>query len=198
MNLKRAEVKKRELHNNGHEEQVPIEDINERLRNLQVIMKAKVDGNKIATVTEKEEERWRRLAIAIDSGACASVISPDELPEYKDAIVETKGSREGDDFVGASGEVIPNYGELKVPLITREQTTRGMTFTAAGVAKPLTSVKKMTAEGHIVVFDEEMSYVYNKRTGELNMLREEDGNYMMDVWVPPPETARKMGFRGQP
>lgn len=194
----RAKRKEERLQEGDQEDQAPLEEINAKLKKLQIIMRAKVEGNKIANVNGKEEERWRRLAIAVDSGACASVMSPEELPEYKDAIMETKGSRDGDDFVGASGEVIPNYGELKVPLITREQTTRGMTFTAAGVAKPLASVKRMTMEGHMVVFDEEMSYVYNKKTGELNMLREEDGNYMMDVWVPPPEVAKKMGFRGQP
>ena len=37
----------------------------------------------------------------------------------------------------------------------------------------------------MVVFDEEASYILNKRTGEVNLLREEDGNYMLDVWVKP-------------
>ena len=29
------------------------------------------------------------------------------------------------------------------------------------------------------------SYVMNKHTGEINALREEDGNYVMDTWVTP-------------
>ena len=40
-----------------------------------------------------------------------------------------------------------------------------------------------------MVFDEDGSFIYNKRTGELNQLREESGNYMFDVWVPPRETV---------
>ena len=68
----------------------------------------------------------------------------------------------------------------------------------AAVAKPLASVKKIVDEGHVVVFDKDSSYILHKKTGEVNMLREEEGNYMMDVWVPPPETAAKMGFRGRP
>ena len=37
----------------------------------------------------------------------------------------------------------------------------------------------------MVIFDEDGSYIYNKSTGEINMLREDEGNYMLDVWVPP-------------
>ena len=65
---------------------------------------------------------------------------------------------------------------------------RGMTFTGAPVAKPLGSVKKLCAAKHMVVFDDEFSFIYNKASGELNQLREEDGNYMLDVWVAPPGT----------
>ena len=113
-------------------------------------------------------------------------------------IVETQASRNGDDFVSASGDIIPNYGQLKVMLVTRERTTRGMTFQAAGVAKPLGSVKRMMQTNHRVVFDDTGSYIENKHTGEVNWMREEDGNFMLDVWVPPPTVAKAAGFHGQP
>ena len=99
--------------------------------------------------------------------------------------------------MSASGDTIPNYGELTVPMLTRESTTRAMRFQAAGVAKPLGSVKRMIMAHHRVVFDEEGSYIENKVTGEVNMLREEDGNFMLDVWVPPPEVVNNSGFTRQ-
>ncbi len=37
----------------------------------------------------------------------------------------------------------------------------------------------------MVVFDEEASYMINKRTGQINYFREDGGNYMLDVWIPP-------------
>ena len=49
----------------------------------------------------------------------------------------------------------------------------------------------MMISGHRVVFDDEGSYIMNKATGEVNILREEEGNFMLDVWVPPPEAAKK-------
>ena len=56
---------------------------------------------------------------------------------------------------------------------------------AANVTRPLASVKKICKAGHIVVFDDDGSYIYNKITGEINQLRKDDGNYMLDVWIPP-------------
>ena len=44
---------------------------------------------------------------------------------------------------------------------------------------------KLIEAGHCVIFDDGGSYIYNKSTGEVNMLREDEGNYMLDVWVPP-------------
>ena len=61
-----------------------------------------------------------------------------------------------------------------------------MTFQVAPVAKPLGSVQRICAAGHAVVFDSEGSYIINKQTGELNWLLNDNGNFMLDVWVPPP------------
>ena len=49
-----------------------------------------------------------------------------------------------------------------------------------------------------MVFDEDGSYVENKTTGEINWLREEAGNYMLDLWViPPEEMPANAGFGRQ-
>jgi len=68
---------------------------------------------------------------------------------------------------------------------------------AAPVSKPLASVKKICQAGHAVVFDDEGSFIINKTTGEMNWMREDDGNYMLDAWVPPPESSNE-GFIRQP
>ena len=44
---------------------------------------------------------------------------------------------------------------------------------------------RMCKAGHRVIFDEEGSYVENKETGEINWMRQENGNYMLDMWVIP-------------
>lgn len=78
---------------------------------------------------------------------------------------------------------------------------RHMTFCAATVSTPLASVRKMVAARHRVVFDD-VSYIGNKTTGEINYLRGESGNYILDVWAPPASsvngTIGNMGFAWPP
>ena len=64
--------------------------------------------------------------------------------------------------------------------------------------KPLASVKRIVQAGHAVVFaPDEMggSFILNLQSMEENRLREDDGNFLLDVWVPPPEA---LGFVGHP
>ena len=75
-------------------------------------------------------------------------------------------------------------------MVTREQTVRAMSSTGAPVAKPFASVKKICQAGRIVMFDEDGSFIYNKA----NVLREEQGNYMLDVYVPPEDVANDPTF----
>ena len=58
----------------------------------------------------------------------------------------------------------------------------------------------MCQAGHRVVFDDDGSYIENKATGELNWLREENGNYLLDVSVVPGAVwneSQGPGFGGQ-
>ena len=120
-----------------------------------------------------------------------TVANPEEIPNYP--VSEMPQSKAGEEFVAAAGDPIPNLGGMKVPIITREATQRLMSVTAVPVLKPLMSVKQLYTSGHAVIFDEG-SYIVNKETGEINELREENGNYMLDCWVPPNES----GFGGLP
>ena len=72
-----------------------------------------------------------------------------------------------------------------MPALTREGSYRSMKIQAAPVTKPLASVLRIVQAGHTVVFDSTGSYIRNKKTGEINALREEDGNYMLDLMIPP-------------
>ena len=143
------------------------------------------------------QRAWRRVSIAIDSGACDSVISPEHVPDHE--VHESAESRRGENFQSATGEPIPNLGDLRLPLYMREGTVRGMVMKASPVTKPLGSVKKICQAGHTVVFDDEGSSIMNKNTGEVNWLREEDGNYMLDAWIPPPQQgSNKTSFHRRP
>ena len=99
----------------------------------------------------------------------------------------------------ASGEPLVNEGEQTIPMVTPSGKLRMMTFQSCDITKPLASVKRMCDAGQVVVFAPEAlggSYILDMETGEKEALREEDGNYVMDVWVPPPEAVP--GFGGLP
>ena len=127
--------------------------------------------------------------MAIDSGAAETVIPHRLVSQH--LLKETDASRSGLCYSSATGQPIPNLGEQCLPLFTMEETFRGMTFQAAPVSKPLGSVKRICAAGHRVVFDEDGSYIENKTTGEINMLREDNGNYMLEMWVVLPQTTER-------
>ena len=73
-----------------------------------------------------EQPQWRRISIAVDSGACDNVIDPSEVPDV--LLVPTVDSLAGNDFTSATGSPIRNLGELQVPMLTRAHTLRGMVF----------------------------------------------------------------------
>ena len=89
---------------------------------------------------EKDVSTWRRISIAVDSGACDNVISPDDVPEQ--TVLQSVGSKKGENFFSATGEPIPNLRDIKMPMVMREGTTRGMLMRAALVSKPLASVER--------------------------------------------------------
>ena len=145
--------------------------------------------------TWKRQGGWQLLSVAIDSGAAETVIPHTLITSYP--VEETEKSRAGVTYASATGDPIPNLGQQMLPMATAEGSLRMMAFQATPVAKALGSVWKICKQGHAVVFDDEGSYIYNKTSGEVNWLREEDGNYMLDVWIPPRE-AMGQDFGRQP
>ena len=45
------------------------------------------------------------------------------------------------------------------------------------------AVKRVCKHGNRVVFDDDGSYVENKSTGERMKIEEDDGDYVLDMWV---------------
>ena len=108
--------------------------------------------------------KWQVLSLAVDSGGAESVIPHMWIQNYPTR--ETEASKNGLNYISATGDPIPNLGEQRLPLITRGSSTRSMTLQAAPADRPLGSVKRMCQAGHKVVFDSDGSYVLNKTTKE--------------------------------
>ena len=125
--------------------------------------------------------------MAVESGAAESVIPADEVPDYpklkhaEDIFYQT-----------ASGEPLPNLGQQDLLLVTPNRRLRGMRFQSCEVTKPLAAVVNMVDAGQAVIFAPEQyggSCVVDLESGEEEPLIREDGNYILECWVPPHSQA---------
>ena len=150
--------------------------------------------NEMKAEEKTYEGGWQKVSMAVDSGAAETVIPHTLVTGHP--IRETDASRRGVNYASATGQPIPNLGEQRLPLCTVEGTLRSMTFQATPVSRPLGSVKRMMESGHKVVFDSDGCFIENKISGEINWLREENGNFMMDMWIMPVEYMNQLKNAG--
>ena len=124
---------------------------------------------------------WEVIDMAVDSGATETVVSEEMLET-----IETKdgpAKKRGVEYEVADGDRIPNLGEKKFLGINEDGVERNITAQVCDVNKSLLSVKKVVDAGNRIVFDETGSYIEEKATGNKMWLREENGMYMLNMWV---------------
>ena len=152
-------------------------------------------GSICGASAQPKSDGWTKVRVTVDSGAADSVASPDAFPGYC-VVAHPKPEF----FQSATGEPIINEGEQRVAMITEEGSARGMKFQCTNkVRKPLASAKRMIEANHAVVFAPESiggCFLLSLDTGKCNRMHDVDGNYVLDVWVPP--AAAMAGFGGQP
>ena len=104
----------------------------------------------------------------------------------------SEGSKRGIRHKFANGEPIPNEGEKQVGFLTDDGAARNMRFQVCDVTKPLASVSRICAKGHKVAFQAGCSYIQNLTTGEVTWLKEANGVYTLDVWMPAQGFSRQI------
>ena len=133
------------------------------------------------------ESDWEYLEAIVDSGATVTVIPPHVGKEYE--VVPGEASKAGVKYEVANGDEIPNLGEKLLPVVTAEGSWRGMLAQVADVSKALQSVRALVRSGHVVVFGDGDSgsehYVYNKLTGDTNLVKDDGVNYLMGLHIAP-------------
>ena len=146
----------------------------------------------------EEGEEWKLMPrpLVIDSGAAETVMPTDWFTGHE--MKETEESRGGQFYVCAGGKEITNYGERTLTLSTLDWSSiRNMTFQVTDVTKALGSVSKIVANGNKVVFDGSGRFIENKRSRERLWMREDNGVYVLDVYVAPPDDYDRKGFLSQ-
>ena len=132
---------------------------------------------------------WEYIETILDSGATVTVIPPHVGRSYE--VVPSAASRAGVKYEVANGEEIPNLGEKLMPVMTREGSMRGLRAQVADVSKALQSVRALVKAGHVVIFGDgdegQCHYVYNKFIGETNEVTDDGINYLMGMYIIPPD-----------
>ena len=144
---------------------------------------------------ELQQNTWAPLPkpLVVDSGAGETVMPVDWLTSHP--LTESDGSRANDFYTTADGSKVYNEGQRKLDVCTLDgQQRRSMTFQVARVKKALGSVSQMVKNGNKLVFDQDSSgkdtsYIQNKRTNEKIWLRQENGVYVLDLMVAPPQRS---------
>ena len=156
-------------------------------RMMACLTELRMEGEVNAARGAKAANGWTKISVAVDSGAAESVIPlglvgnwevvPHERPIF---------------YQSATGEPMENKGAQMIPMIPKAGGLRPMTFQATKCTTPLGSVKRLCEHQHAVVFLPEEygpSAILNLKTGTIDYLREEEGNYMLDAWIPPPDAS---------
>ena len=86
-------------------------------------------------------------------------------------------------YQAANGAKIRNLGAQFVKGKTEAGEEASMRFQVAEVTKALGAVGKICEAGNRVIFDEEGSFIEDKKTGRKTTIRKERGCYFLDLYV---------------
>jgi hypothetical protein len=158
--------------------------------------------NMLEGFTEADPEGWTHVRGVMDSGASKSVAPPGMCPEYQ--LLESEGSKKGDNFVSASKDIIPNLGEKHLAVMKEDGSVGKVRYQVADISRPLNSVSEICDSGNQVIFGRNGGCIYNMSTGSRTYFGREENVYVLDLWVMSPNMAinyandgRGQGFPGQ-
>ena len=111
------------------------------------------------------------------------------LEDY--AVTAGDASKKGVHYLTADGGRVPNLGESRIRMITKEQFKCNVLFQVAEIQKPILSVSTLTAMGNVVSFTRYGGTVTNLRTKRKLAFKRRGGVYILEVLVAPGTSGAK-------
>lgn len=127
------------------------------------------------------KDDWEEFKMPVDSGATETVMGEDML-----TCTETKigaAVKRDVEYGVANGVTILNLGEKTFAFQIAEGAERKITVQICDVNKGLLSVITMVNAGNTVVFSKNESFIEDDSTGERIGINEENGMYVLSMWV---------------
>ena len=123
-----------------------------------------------------------KKGLAVDLGAADHVMPIGWLVMF--LVMKSIGSIRGLHYVAADGTRIPNVGQQLVHSMTLDGTWTELLFQIAAINKPHVSVSELNEAGYQVVFDENNSYITNKKTKRVIKMTKDKLVFVIDAYVP--------------
>ena len=133
-------------------------------------------------ISEVHPTGWQEVEVTVDSGSCDTVmpaISCQGIP-----IDESELSKRGEEYEVANGESIPNLGERRCLMMTKNSTVpKKIVFQVADVHKALLSVTRAADMGFDCHLSKKGGYMLDTSTQERIPIERKGNLYTMTVWV---------------
>jgi hypothetical protein len=147
----------------------------------------------LPTASQPRQPQFKE--IMIDSGAAEHVAAPDDFPNS--LVMPSEGSRTGVHYVAANGARLPNMGEQKVKVKTKDGFICNLKFQSADVTRPILSVPRLTDSGHECVFGDKGGTITHVKSGQVTEFYRKNGVYVMGCWVMDDGIDNAAGFTRQ-
>ena len=126
------------------------------------------------------DSEWVKIEAYVDSAAVANVMKGNVIPGIK--MVESEGSKKGQNWWSASNHPIKNEGQKLIPFKTTCGKKRRIMFQIANVSKSLVSVDALNETGHDVVLNKKNPRIICPN-GEEIKLRRKNKVFVLDMFV---------------
>ena len=126
-------------------------------------------------IAEKQTTKRDRITFAADSGTTDTVVGTNVLQHIP--TVEGEQLKQGKGYRAANGSIIPNLGEKRMCIRSKEGLKKKLVAQVCDVDRALLSASHCVRAGHKVVFDagNNNSYIPDKKSMKKNYLHQEPG-----------------------
>ena len=136
------------------------------------------------------------MEVIVASGATDHVAAREGIPGYE--VTESRGSRAGRHYTGASGHRIINEGQasilMAIPAGEGKSSDVKSTLQIANVTRPLLSVSRICANDMSVLFKKDHALILDAQDKVVGRFEQKNGLYVATMQVRNPKAQ---GFQGR-
>jgi hypothetical protein len=128
----------------------------------------------------------KEIELTLDSGCCEHVIDLSDAEGYAAYLVQSPGSKRGQNFIVGNGEKVPNDGQLVLNL-EQDGLSMQSTFQVAGITRPLMSVGRVCDQGLRCHFCDKEALVLDRNDKVVCRFERRGGLYVAKLKLKSPE-----------